>query len=143
MPYCTQPDITGRISEHVLIQLTDDDHLGVVDTAMVTRAIADADELIDGFLRGKYTLPLDPVPGMIKSLSLDLSVYNLYGRRPDFDTPKAVAERQVTALRILKEIRTGAITLGSAGTETPAAVSGAGTVAAPERVFSKDVLDGY
>ncbi len=143
MPYCTQPDIIGRISEETLIQLTDDDNLGVVDSALVELHAADAAELIDGYLRGRYTLPLETTPGIIKSLALDLTVYSLYSRRAEFETPKPVLERQQAALKILREIQSGVIALGAAGVETPSTVSGAGKVAAPERIFTKTVLDNY
>ena len=105
MPYCTLDDIKSkRIPESTLVDLTDDDNAGVVDEAVVAGTIADADELIDGYLRGRYLLPLAPVPGLINSLSADLAVYHLFGRRAEFEIPKSVSEKNANALKVLDKI---------------------------------------
>jgi len=143
MPYCVLADITNRISEETVIQLSDDGNLGVVDQAVVDGAIADAGELIDGYLRGRYILPLDPVPGLVRALSLDLAVYGLYSRRASFEVPEPVTDRYKNAVKLLSEIQKGNVTLGSAGVETPVATGGAASVSGPERIFSRDSLKGY
>lgn len=143
MPYCTVADITRRLPEETLIQLTDDAGADLVDAGAVDAAVADADELIDGHLRGRYALPLDPVPGMIKSLSLDLVIFGLYGRRPEYPTPESVKDRQKVAMEVLRKIQTGAIQLGSAGAATPAESSSGGKATAPGRLFDRDTMDRY
>jgi phage gp36-like protein len=146
MPYCTLDDIKSkRIPEGTLVQLTDDADTGTVDETVVAGIIGDADELIDGYLRGRYVLPLEPMAGIVKTLSVDVSVYNLYGRRPEFDTPKAVGEKYTAAVKILEGIQAGKITLGSAGVTSPTPVEPADgmRVSAPGKVFSEDVLDRY
>lgn len=51
MPYCTLDDLKKDISEKELEQLTDDERLGAINQGRIDAAIADADDLIDGFLR--------------------------------------------------------------------------------------------
>ncbi|MBA3027444.1 MAG: DUF1320 domain-containing protein [Desulfobacterium sp.] len=81
MPYCTQDDILLQLDEETLILLTDDDAIGAVDDAIVTRCIADADEEIDSALAVRYTLPFADTPALVRKLSVDLAICNLYGRR--------------------------------------------------------------
>ncbi|MBT0665763.1 DUF1320 family protein [Geobacter pelophilus] len=146
MPYCTIDDIKSkRIPEQTLIQLTDDQGLGQIDTAVVDGIISDADELIDGYIRERYELPLANVPGMLKTLSVDISVYNLYGRRPEFETPKAVNDKHGVALKILMSIQKGEIKLGIAGAVSPASTSSPARAKAstPTRIFTDDNLNRY
>lgn len=145
MAYCTLNNLTTRIPEHDLIQLTDDDDQGQVNETVVTDTIASVSEMIDGFLRGRYALPLLPVPGMIRAIAVDLVIYDLYGRRPTFGIPEAVEKKQAAQMKVLKQIQDGVVTLGSAGTTSPAAELSANTIqAAPPRpVFTPDTLRNY
>ena len=49
MSYIAPPDLTELLSESQLIQLTDDEKLGVVNADRVTRAMAFAEGEINGF----------------------------------------------------------------------------------------------
>ncbi|MBT0666336.1 DUF1320 family protein [Geobacter pelophilus] len=146
MPYCTVDDIKSkRIPEQTLIMLTDDQALEQIDTAVVDGIIADADEVIDGYLRGRYELPLATVPGMIKTLSVDISAYNLYGRRSEFETPKTVNDKHAVALKILGSIQKGEIKLGAAGVQSPetATANDGMLMNAPTRLFTEEDLSRY
>lgn len=127
------------------MQLTDDDNTGVVNDAVVSGIISDADELIDGHLMGRYALPLTIIPGIVRSLSLDISAYNLYGRRAEFEIPKSVSDKYSAALKVLASIQKGDIKLGVAGVATPAPeATGDGMQATePTRVFTEDLLGYY
>ena len=57
--YCTPEDIEKQVSTHTLIQLTNDNpDQETVDTVVCEEALIYSSTLIDGYLRGKYTLPL-------------------------------------------------------------------------------------
>jgi phage gp36-like protein len=142
MPYCTLDSIEAP--EKDLIELTDDAGIGVIDQAVVDKAIAHADELIDGYLRGRYPLPLNPVPGLIAALSADISLYRLYGRRPRLSIPESLSDKYKNALKLLDNIQKGQITLGIGGVpeqEIPAPA--ASLVKTPTRIFNDDLLDTY
>lgn len=144
MPYSTLTDIQDIIKEQFLIQLTDDENTGSVDTAKTDKAIADADELIDGYLRGRYTLPLSPVPGLIRKLSVDIAIFNLYSRRPEGDsTPELITDRFKSAVDTLKQIQKGVVSLGVAGDETPEPGAYETNKTDDDRVFDKDLLDKF
>jgi phage gp36-like protein len=142
MAYCTLADID--VPEKDLIELTDDNNVGVVDQAVIDKAIAAAGELIDGYLRGRYTLPLDPLPGLLKTLALDIVIYRIYTRRVRLAPPEALTDRYKNSLKLLDQIATGKISLGTEalnGQDTPE--TGGAQSAAPDRVFTRDKLWDY
>ena len=67
MAYCTYNDLLGMIDESEVIQATDDAGTGVVNQEHVTAAINAADSEIDGYLAGRYTLPISPAPAVLLS----------------------------------------------------------------------------
>ena len=143
MPYCTLADITDRIPEENLIQLTDDENEGAVNEDRVTAAIGDADELIDGYLRGRYTLPLDPIPALITKLSIDLAVFNLYSRKLELVMPEAMSDRYKNAVKVLEHIQSGKISLGTEAGNTPEPGEYKTNKTASDRMFPKTELEKY
>lgn len=143
MPYCTLDDIKDHIPEKNIVQLTDDEDLGVIDQAKVDNAIATADIIIDGYLRGRYALPLsNPVPGLIKTLSVNLAIFHLYSRRLELEMPEAMISRYKNALKVLEQIQKGIVTLGIETAETgPGQGYYKTSKTSDDRVFSKDVLE--
>jgi len=138
MSYCTQEDIQRkRIPEQTLIDLTDDQGLATVDTTVVDEAIAEAGELIDGYLRDRYSLPLSAVSGVVNSLALDIATHILYGRRAEFKMPENVGKAYDNALRMLREIRVGNISLGLPSPSGQSATSGASFTGGGRR-FTRD-----
>ncbi len=144
MAYCTLDDIKKLLPEESLIQLTDDAGSGVVDTDVVDDAIDYADQLIDGYLRGRYTLPLSTVPSFLKKLSIDLVIFYLYGRRPEIGNDN-VAKKYVNTVRLLEQIQAGKISLGSA--ESGGDIAGKEEYrtnkTSDDRTFSKSTLDAF
>jgi phage gp36-like protein len=144
MAYCTLEDLGKIMPEQDLIELTDDDvPAAVIVTANVDKAIADAGELIDGYLRARYSLPLTPAPGLINTLACDIAVYRLYARRVKLTPPEGVSERYKNALKLLDLIQKGAISLGDGGTPTPEASGDSVSVTAADRIFTRDTMEGY
>jgi len=111
MAYSTRSDILEQLDEDVLIQLTDDVDAGVVDDDAVTRAIADADSEIDSYCGAHYEVPFETVPAMVRKLSVDISIYNLYARRKG--APEDRKQRYDSAIRFLRDVSTGKASLGS------------------------------
>lgn len=135
MAYCTQSDLLEQISQDVLIQLTDDDDAGIIDSDVVTRAIADADAEIDSYCGTKYDVPFSTTPVMIRKLSVDIAIYNLYGRRQG--APDDRKERYDDAISFLKDIAKGIASLGG---DAPSNDDDAGpevTTVKSDRVFSR------
>lgn len=131
-----------RISEATLIDLTDDSNVGIIDEETAAGVISGGDALIDGYLRGRYVLPLNPVPDLIPELALDIYAYGFYALKPAFEMPKTITDRYATATKTLLLIQKGDIKLGVAEIETAKTTAGSSSVAfsGPERVFSRDKL---
>ena len=135
MAYCTQADLLEQISEDDLIQLTDDSDAGIVDVSMVTRTIADADAEIDSYCGTKYDVPFSTTPVMVRKVSVDIAIYNLYARRRG--APDDRKERYDDAIAFLKDVSKGIAALGG---DAPTAGDDAGpeaTTAKSDRVFSR------
>ena len=134
MSYCAQSDLLEQIDEGVLIQLTDDHDAGSVDSGVVTRAVADADAEIDAYCGTRYEVPFDPVPALVRKLSVDIAIYNLYARRKG--VPDDRQKRYDNAVRFLRDVSMGKATLGS---DAPADDSDTGpeaTSVKSDRIFS-------
>lgn len=111
MPYSTDAELYDRIDQETVIQLTDDDNSGSVDQTVLDNKRADAAELIDTHLRGRYTVPVDPAPKILANIEADLLVYQLYTRRPNYEIPESIKDSKKDALKLLMDINTGKVLL--------------------------------
>lgn len=118
MRYITRDDLAAAVGMTELVQLSNDQmsHYGSSeqpDRAVVDRAIVYAAELIDGHISGRYTLPLEPVPGILPQLATDIARFWLHQRRVNgADFPKPVQAAYDNALKMLAAVRDGKIHLG-------------------------------
>lgn len=108
MPYITRADLIKKPGKELLEQLTDRDGLGKIDDGVLNDAITEAGVEIDAYLKGRYAVPLSPVPDIIKNKARDLVVYHLYIHEP----PDQTAKRYNDAIKFLREVRDGDIDLG-------------------------------
>ena len=113
MTYCTIGDIEKQTSSPTLIQLTSDNGQEVVNRVIVDEAILYASTLIDGYLRGRYSLPLDTHFPLLRIIAIDLSIYRLYARRMYNDIPEVIASAYKNAIATLRDIQKGVIALQS------------------------------
>ncbi len=82
-----------------------------IDTSVTTRAIADADAEIDGYCKAVYDVPFSPVPVMVRKISVDIAIYNLYARRKG--APEDRRNRYKDAIKFLENVAKGIVDLGS------------------------------
>lgn len=111
MPYCTLNDIRAQLPESNIVQLTDDEGFGVIDQLRVGMAISVADSIINGYLGGRYTLPLETVPDLIKTIAIDITIYKLYERRLELEMPESMLNRYKNAVRLLEYIQKGTVSI--------------------------------
>ena len=111
MDYCTIEDIETHVSTSTLIQLTSDYEQDEVDRVVDEEAIIYSSTLIDGYLRGRNTLPMDARFPLLRIVAIDLSVYRLYSRRMRDDMPEVIEANYKNAIKILQDIQKGAISL--------------------------------
>lgn len=112
MAYCTQQDMIDRYGEEELIQLTDREQTGAIDTAVLSAAIDDATGTMDAYLGTRYTLPLASVPAALKRICCDMARYLLHGNA----APETVADRNGAAIEFLQAVAKGDLDLAVGNT---------------------------
>lgn len=144
MAYCTQADISMILNSSTLIALTDQDDPPVtIDATVVAWAITSADNLINSSLAGSYTVPLATTPALVKDISVDLAIYNLYARRPETGmVPDLMVTRYKDRLKQLNQIVEGVIAFPDLVTGTPAG-SYKVNKSSTDRIFSSSFMDNY
>ncbi|MGO1000838.1 gp436 family protein [Lysobacter sp. CA196] len=145
MRYCTVADLQRAIPPRTLIELSNDDPVAEApDLSVVESKIDAAEELVDAYLRGRYVLPLAPVPTVIKDVVIHLARHDLYARRPEGnDLPDAVVRTYKGGMDLLKDIRDGKVTIGHPDTQAAAPEPGQTKVRARRQTFPASVLDRY
>ncbi|WP_372437366.1 gp436 family protein [Pseudomonas chlororaphis subsp. aureofaciens] len=143
MRYCTRADIGNAIPEMTLIQLSNDDPAAMSPNENVIEdGVRQAEELVDGYLRGRYNLPLDPVPTVLRDAVVYLARHWLYQRRPEGALPDAVKDSRKDTIKLLESIRDGVVTLGMP-TGHAAPEPGEIRVRVRKRQFSADTWERY
>lgn len=131
MSYIEQQDLVDELGEDKLIQLTDNTRSRVVDTARVAKAISYAVGTFEAYARTRYTLPV-PATEKVKSLCLDLAVFNLIKGRATYDEGVYKVRRDAhdDAMKFLQALQSG-----KAALDVPAAQETATLPASPDRVL--------
>lgn len=140
--YCNQQDLVNRFGERELVQLTDKEgDQNIIVTAVASQAIEDACATVDGYLSGRYTLPMANVPNIINRITCDIARYYLYD--DVLDEQHQAAIRHKHAMDFLNKVSTGAISLktntgsGDLGSANLAELKSAGSV------FARDKSKGF
>lgn len=109
--YATKAMMIERFGEQELVELTDRSGTtnAIVDDVL-DAALADAAADIDGYLGGRYPLPLTTVPRALNRHACDLARYYLYDNRLDTDHP--AARRYSASIRLLEQVAAGRVQLG-------------------------------
>lgn len=143
MTYATLDLLADRYGEQLLLQLADraTPPAGVIDAAVVGRALADTDAMIDGYLAGRYVLPLGETPPLLADLAQAIAIYKLH----PFSAEKKIEDDYRDAIATLKSIASGVVRLPLAGAgDEPASSGGAGVVTIDrERDLSPEALRGF
>jgi phage gp36-like protein len=142
--YATVNDVTARYPNRDLVQLTNEDPAATtVNSAPIQTALDDASAEIDGYLDGRFTLPLSDPPAVLGRLCTDIAMYRMQVLRPLRDLADA-RQRYDDAIAMLTRVAAGELTLGlAADNQEPPAAAGAEATQGPARVFSRDTLKGF
>lgn len=152
MVYAQPSDMIARYPNRDLVQLTNEDSTQTtVNQTVLQQALADASAEIDGYLEGRFTLPLTDPPAVLARLTCDVAMYRLQALRPLHDLAEA-RKRYEDAVAVLVRVADGTLTLGLApdnqepAEAADAVVTEAGgdrSGALPQRVFSRGTLKGF
>lgn len=144
MSYATPQDMINRYPNRDLVQLSNEDPaITTINTTALQQALDDAAAEIDGYLGGRFTLPLSDVPEVLGRLSCDVAMYRLQSLRPIHDLADARL-RYDDAIAMLTKVASGEMTLGigSDGHETQVAQD-AEEAAGSKRLFSRKRMRGF
>src|SRR5260221_7178052 len=134
----------NRYPNRDLVQLTNEDPASsAIQEGPIVQALSDASAEIDGYIEGRFELPLANPPALLSRLATDIAMYRLQSLRPLHDLADA-RQRYVDAIAMLGKIATGGLTLGlaSGGGEPRTANEGEATLGA-RRVFNRKKLKGF
>lgn len=107
--YATIQDMINRFGEDELKLLTDrDGSLGAIADLVLDQALADASAEIDGYLGGRYQLPLPTVPAVLTRICCDIARYLLH----DEQAPEQLQKRYESSIKFLRSLGNGELSLG-------------------------------
>lgn len=112
--YATPDNMLSRFGEQDLTLLTEreDSVPGEINLALLEQALSDASAEIDGYIAGRYVLPLTTVPAVLERNCCDIARYFLYGDK----APEQVEKRYTAVVKFLTAVSKGDISLGLADT---------------------------
>jgi phage gp36-like protein len=110
--YASSDDMIARYPNRDLVQLTNEDPTQTeINTSVIDQALADASAEIDGYLDGRFALPLTDAPALLDRLACDVAMYRLQSLRPLHDMADA-RKRYEDAIELLVRVARGEVTLG-------------------------------
>lgn len=102
----------ARYPNRDLVQLTNEDPTQTsINATVIDQALADASAEIDGYLDGRFALPLTDAPTVLNRLACDVAMYRLQSLRPIHDMADA-RQRYEDAVQLLVRVARGEVTLG-------------------------------
>jgi phage gp36-like protein len=134
MGYATQADLEARYGAEEILQLADRNRDGVIDAGVIDRALADADAEINGYLGGRYQLPLADVPQIINVYACDIARFRLYN---DLATEE-VRKRYEDAIKFMRMAGEGKVRIGPASSGAEPSQAGGAEIESGGRVFGRD-----
>ncbi len=82
-----------------------------MDDSEVSAFIAEADDIIDGYIAAAVSLPFSETPKLISSISTDIAVRNLWAQKQAKSLPEHIKLDYENALKLLTNIAKGNIKL--------------------------------
>lgn len=111
--YATITDMQDRFERQELIQLTDQNGMGVIDEAAVNKALADANDEINSYIGKLYLVPVVPTTPSLVRYSCFIARYLLWSMKAEM--PEIVKANYQAAITWLKAVAKGEATLEAQG----------------------------
>jgi phage gp36-like protein len=140
MIYVTRQEIERRFGVTTLVQLTDDAGTGLVNEAVLSAAVDDAEAEVHAELAGRYVTPvavagLPEAAAILRALVLDLLEMRLHARRPE--VPDDVTKRHALVRARLADLGAGRAMLPGAAVIGPRA-----EITGNAAVLSRETFEG-
>lgn len=143
MAYATADMMRAHRPERELVQLTDPELTAVDDTRLQT-ALSAASAEIDGYLGGRYPVPMDPAPQVLGIIAMDLAYYRLH-QAVSPSVAEAVRKQYEDWTAFLRRVADGRADLVPPTTPDAAPVASPADVlvSGPDAVYSRPALGGF
>lgn len=137
--YAGVQDMVARFGDLEVLQLSDRQQQGVINTAVVETALADATAEIDAYL-GRFKQPFKETPPILTRLCCDIARYRLCAASGVLITEEIRNRYQIDVLNLLKALAKGDVQLGadSAGKEAESSDTGIVFARPKNKVFYRD-----
>jgi phage gp36-like protein len=107
MSYATYEDLLANFGEQELELVTDRDRDGSPDDGVIEDGLQFADDMIDGYLRSRYSVPIANPPRNLIGVACDIARYRYYQDQPT----ELVITRYEQAVGWLKDVAHGLVDL--------------------------------
>lgn len=141
MGYCDLDDIRDGMDEEEIIRYTDDYDTGLVNTSVTDKAIEGAGAMIDAHLATRLTVPVDPVPDILRELAVDIAIYKICSRRSQ--APEEIRVKYEDAIRFLEKVASGKTTIPGASAAPASRSNDRVSMSGSDRIFSRDKMKGF
>ena len=123
-------------------RMTDrDGSAGAIVDTVLNQAVDDASATIDGYLGGRYDLPLQVVPRVLTRTACDLSRYYLYDEQ--LGEEHQAAKRYAEAISYLEKVGRGVLQLGVDRNNHRPETNNIATMTSAGSVFSRQNGKGF
>lgn len=139
MSYTNQSSLEKAITERSLIQLTDDESTGEVDTVILAEVLENTDSLIDSYMPNP--IDQDNIPKVIGLIALDIAKYKLYERRIDGEMPETVLLGFKNAIKLLEQFMSGKMKIGDTTIDNSFKIKT--TKTSEDRIFNDNMLGQF
>ncbi|WP_278404858.1 gp436 family protein [Pseudoalteromonas ruthenica] len=141
MAYATVADMLERFDKRDMVILTarEASNPDEVNVSVLEQALSDASAEIDGYLAGRYSMPLASVPTILVSHCCDIARYRLGSDH----APEVVKERYENALKFLRDVGKGVLSLGTSSTGAKPDTGDTAIIHSSGRVFSREKSKGW
>ncbi|WP_375591719.1 gp436 family protein [Chitiniphilus eburneus] len=134
--YATPAQWIAQFGEKEAVSLTDRAYAGVPDEVLLADALERASAEIDGYLGGRYAVPLTPAPPILANYCGDIARYRLCGAGSP--ATEEIRQRYRDAVRFLEHVAAGRVTLGGMPSGAPVPSATPVRFVTGGRVFARD-----
>ncbi len=128
MSYATRDDLTELFGDAEVVQRE-----RALPPGAIERALSDAGQDIDGYLAGRYSVPVAPVPATLVRLACDMARYRLLGESSGEDA----RNRYKDAIATLRDIGAGRRRLAEMDPVGAASEAATVEIVSASRVFGR------
>lgn len=137
--YVTLADFVARFGIETAVRLTDELGTGRIDKARIAGVLADAEALAEGWLAGRFALPIVPTPPLLAAAILDLAMLRLHRG----EAPAGVASAGKQAITTLEALGKGTMTFPGTAAQPADAPADPVVFSSGGRQFTDQTLAGF